>query len=128
MCGRFTQLYTWAELHSFYNLIDAIPPELSASWNVAPTQQVGVVVASDGGVVYREMRWGLIPSWAKDMSIGSRLINARGETAAEKPAFRSAYRARRCVIPASGFYEWLRAEPEAGKGAGKKRERSSRIT
>jgi putative SOS response-associated peptidase YedK len=114
MCGRFTQLYTWAELHSFYTLIDAIPVELTASWNVAPTQRVGVVVASQHGAVYGEMRWGLIPGWAADVSIGARLINARAETAAEKPSFRAAYRARRCVIPASGFYEWRRPALEAG--------------
>ncbi len=93
--------------------------ELSASWNVAPTQQVGVVVAGERGAVYGEMRWGLIPSWAADVSIGARLINARAETVAEKPSFRAAYRSRRCVIPVSGFYEWRQTAPELGKKAGK---------
>jgi putative SOS response-associated peptidase YedK len=109
MCGRFTHEYTWAEIHAYYNLIDGEPVELAASWNTAPTQQAGVVVDAPDGARYLAMRWGLIPGWAEDMSIGSRLINARAETVAEKPAFRSAFRNRRCVIPASGFYEWKRS-------------------
>ena len=77
-------------------------------FNIAPTQSVAVVRQS-GGKETRQLcllRWGLIPAWAKDPSIGARLINARAETVAEKPAFRSAFKSRRCLIPADGYYEW----------------------
>jgi putative SOS response-associated peptidase YedK len=76
-------------------------------FNIAPTQQAPVVRVGEGGS--REvamLRWGLVPSWAKDPAIGNRMINARSETAAEKPSFRHAFRNRRCLVPASGFYEW----------------------
>src|ERR1017187_1557133 len=74
-------------------------------YNIAPTQAV-IVVGDDGKRYLRQMRWGLIPSWAKDASIGNKLINARAETLAEKPSFRNALKKRRCIIPADGFYEW----------------------
>ena len=109
MCGRFTQLFTWQELHDLYELSNALAPNLRASWNVAPTQDIGVIVAEGGTRVYKTMRWGLVPSWAKDEKIGNSLINARLESAATKPAFRAAWKARRCLIPASGFYEWRTA-------------------
>jgi putative SOS response-associated peptidase YedK len=114
MCGRFTQLFTWQELHDFYALIDPQALSLEPSWNIAPTQEAGVVVREEQGFVYRRMRWGLVPMWAKDMSIGNQAINARVETAAEKPVFRGAWKSRRCVVPASGFYEW-RETPLPGK-------------
>ncbi len=78
---------------------------LALSFNVAPTQQV-LTVVNDGENHARYMRWGLIPSWAKDASIGSRMINARAETLAEKPSFRSAFKRRRCLVLADSFYEW----------------------
>ncbi len=106
MCGRFTQAFTWAEVVEFYSLVDEIAPSLSASWNVAPTHNAGVVVLGRDGLRFQPMRWGLAPSWAKNPSIGSKLINARCETLKEKPAFRKALRSRRCIIPISGFYEW----------------------
>ena len=108
MCGRFTQAFTWAEVVAFYQLVDEIAPSLSASWNVAPTHDAGVIVLDCDGLRFQPMRWGLVPSWAKDPSIGSKLINARCETVAEKPAFRRALRSRRCIVPISGFYEWRR--------------------
>ena len=84
------------------------PRNLRPRYNVAPSQDVAVVRAADGGRNLSMLRWGLIPAWAKDPAIGYRLINARSETVAEKPSFRSAYRRRRCLIPADGFYEWQR--------------------
>jgi len=110
MCGRFTQQFTWAELVGLYNLTNDAIPNLRASWNIAPTQDVGVIVPEEGGRVYKTMRWGLVPMWAKDIKIGNQAINARIETAAAKPLFRGAWKARRCLIPASGFYEWREVE------------------
>lgn len=84
---------------------------LPPSWNVAPTQQVAIVVppvadSDDQGRRLELARWGLVPSWAKDVELGSRMINARSETVTEKPSFRSAFAKRRCIVPASGYYEW----------------------
>ena len=110
MCGRFTQLFTWSELIALYNLTNDPIPNLRASWNIAPTQDVGVIITEDGGRIYKAMRWGLVPMWAKDIKIGNQAINARIETAAAKPLFRGAWKSRRCLIPASGFYEWRAVE------------------
>ena len=81
---------------------------MQPNYNVAPTQEVPAVVAGNGGGERRleMLRWGLIPSWADDPGIGARMINARSETVAEKPSFRRAFKERRCLIPADGFYEW----------------------
>ena len=105
MCGRFTQRFSWREVHDWMSFITA-PINLAPRYNVAPGQQVAVVRTEEGGRSLSMMRWGLIPSWAKEPNIGYRLINARSETAQEKPSFRAAWRARRCLIPADGFYEW----------------------
>ena len=108
MCGRFTQRLSWRELHELMDLIGA-PLNLRPRYNVAPSQNVAVVRASEAGRRLSMLRWGLIPVWAKDAAIGHKLINARSETAAQKPSFRSAYRHRRCLVPADGFYEWRRS-------------------
>ena len=107
MCGRFTNRFTWKELHERLDLIGA-PLNLRPRYNVAPSQDVAVARATEDGRTLALLRWGLIPAWAKDPSIGYKLINARSETVAEKPSFRSAFRHRRCLIPADGFYEWQR--------------------
>lgn len=105
MCGRFTSLLTPKLLSVIYEIRAQIDPQ--PRYNIAPTQDV-LVVREDfaGGRYPSYTRWGLIPHWAKDMSIGSRMINARSESVHEKPAFRQAIRTRRCIVPASGFFEW----------------------
>jgi putative SOS response-associated peptidase YedK len=106
MCGRFTYWFKWRELQRLMNLLRWDQVELSPRYNVAPTQPAPVVRMEGAQRVGVLARWGLVPPWAPDESIASRLFNARGETIAEKPAFRSAYAARRCLVPIHGFYEW----------------------
>ncbi|MFB2897163.1 SOS response-associated peptidase [Aerosakkonemataceae cyanobacterium BLCC-F50] len=106
MCGRY----------SFTQLAEAIAdkfqvkevPEISPRYNIAPTQQIATVLVDSESSErqFKMLRWGLIPSWAKDAKMGAKLINARAETVAEKPAFRAAFKKRRCLILADGFYEW----------------------
>lgn len=113
MCGRFTlALFKKNAQQGFaqtFRLSDE--PDLSSRYNIAPSQDIAVVVEDSGQSRQLEwMQWGLIPSWAKDPKIGNKLINARGETVSEKPSFRAAFKRRRCLIPANGFYEWQRTE------------------
>ena len=109
MCGRFTLTLDPGELQETLNLGE-ITFEYTPRYNIAPTQPVAVVCDAQTRKV-ELFRWGLVPSWAKDISIGERLINARSETLGEKPSFRSAFAHRRCLILADGFYEWhLRAQ------------------
>jgi putative SOS response-associated peptidase YedK len=105
VCGRY-ELHTHpAAIALAFGL--AAPPALSPRYNIAPMQQVPIVrVNAQGARELVQVRWGLVPRWAKDPSIGARMINARGETAKDKPAFRTAFRRHRCLLPASGFYEW----------------------
>jgi putative SOS response-associated peptidase YedK len=105
MCGRFTLRQ---RLNDLMRHFDCPEPEwqLALRYNIAPTQDVVVVKQGETGRELAEMKWGLIPSWAKDPKIAYTMINARSETAADKPAFRSAIRKRRCLIAADGFYEW----------------------
>lgn len=108
MCGRFTREYTWKEVHAFLSVLQSSTgAPLPLSYNVAPMQDSAIARLDDKG--QREIviaRWGLIPRWADDPSIGNRLINARAETLGGKPSFRTAYARRRCLVPISGFYEW----------------------
>jgi putative SOS response-associated peptidase YedK len=104
MCGRFALLASGDELVERFQLDEA--PQLHERYNIAPTQTVAAVRNGDGGRFLSHLGWGLVPSWSKDLSIGYKLTNARSETVAEKPSFRSAFKQRRCLIPASGFYEW----------------------
>ena len=104
MCGRFTQSSSAAAISAAFG----VKSELSPRYNIAPSQSVAALVQSpDTGIrELRQLRWGLIPAWAKDPKIGYKLINARAETVADKPSFRAAFRLRRCLILADGFYEW----------------------
>jgi putative SOS response-associated peptidase YedK len=106
MCGRFSLATSAQQVAEHFGLTEV--PALSPRYNIAPTQPIAAVRRPDRREVpiLELRRWGLIPSWAKDPGIGSRMINARVETAAEKPAFRAAFRRRRCLVPADGFYEW----------------------
>lgn len=108
MCGRYALYGPISRLSErFAASIDALPADFGPRYNAAPMQMLPVVRQRPGGErVAHLLRWGLLPGWAKDPSIAARLINARAETLAEKPAFRATYRARRCIVPASGFYEW----------------------
>lgn len=105
MCGRFTLTADPNDLREAFPWLN-IPQPLQARYNIAPSQPVAVV-ANDGKQTLDYFAWGLVPSWAKDPSIGSRMINARAETLVEKPSYRNAFRRRRCLIPADGFYEWM---------------------
>jgi putative SOS response-associated peptidase YedK len=104
MCGRFTLHASPQELRECFAL-DAVP-DFAASYNIAPSQPVPAVRVTGRHREMPRLRWGLVPSWAKEPGTGYRMINARAETVADKPAYRSAFRRRRCLIPASGFYEW----------------------
>ncbi|WP_062069472.1 SOS response-associated peptidase [Demequina sediminicola] len=111
MCGRYANFLSEQALVDHFHLARVAdePRLLDPNWNVSPTQQVAIIVPGkpdDPGRRLEAAHWGLVPSWAKDPSIGSRMINARSETAAEKPSFRSAFAKRRCLVPASGYYEW----------------------
>ena len=107
MCGRFTQRFSWRQIHALLSL-DGPAPNLRPRYNLAPSQSAAVVRTEDGERRLSMLRWGLIPGWAKDPSIGNKLINARSETARTKLSFRSAFARRRCLVPADGFYEWTR--------------------
>ena len=111
MCGRFTQVVKVSELAAMYGAAVAVPDvELPARWNGAPTRAFLVCrLESAGRRALALQRWGLVPSWARDRAIGNRLINARSETVAGKPAFRAAFRRRRCLVPANGWFEWQRS-------------------
>ena len=114
MCGRF------ALFHSAEAIAEAFrvePIDLPPRYNIAPSQPVAAIVQlhNEPKRKLHWLRWGLIPSWAKDPAIGYKLINARAETASEKPSFRSAFKHRRCLIPSDGFYEWQRLEGSKSK-------------
>jgi len=118
MCGRFASKITWQQLNGHYEIAaseqQAAPADLKPLYNIAPTLTVPVIrLNREGRREIALLRWGLIPYWAKDAKIGVRTINARAETLATAPAFREAFRRRRCLVPATGFYEWKKL------GAGK---------
>jgi putative SOS response-associated peptidase YedK len=117
MCGRYTLATPVDDLVEVFHVGHVAFSGLTPRYNLAPTQDAPVIIAdAHGGRRMGMMRWGLVPSWADDPSLGNRLINARAETVAEKPAFRAAFRRRRCVVPMDGFYEWV--EEPVGDDAG----------
>ena len=105
MCGRFVQNFSFEILLQNFN-IRATDSDIKPNYNVAPTQKILTIIKHDNENTLEKRHWGLVPFWAKDISIGSRMINARTETVSSKPSFRDAFKKRRCLIPASGFYEW----------------------
>jgi putative SOS response-associated peptidase YedK len=105
MCGRYTLRTPVQTLAEEFGIVGTLP-EVQPRYNVAPTQEVAAVLTEDDERHLEMLRWGLIPSWADDPAIGNRMINARAETVSEKPSFRKAFKERRCLIPADGFYEW----------------------
>lgn len=108
MCGRFSQTYSWEDMLAFYLLVGA-PQNLAPRYNIAPTQKANVLRRGEDGAAYLAgLRWGLLPPFAKDTKLAGRFINARSETAARSGAFKHAFRERRCLVPADGFYEWRR--------------------
>jgi putative SOS response-associated peptidase YedK len=110
MCGRFVQVEK-PEFYAEHFGTEFVRTEtITPSWNVAPTMQVYAAAEHDGERILTSFRWGLVPFWAKDLKIGARAINARAETAADKPMFRDAFAQKRCLIPLDGFYEWERKE------------------
>jgi len=120
MCGRYTNQYTWRELHRLYNItekyIRPVPQRSEAGWtpkyNIAPTNQIPVVTFENGERRIAMMRWGLVPSWSKEIGKFS-TFNARDDGIESKPMFRGAWKAgRRCIVPASSFYEWKKTGDE----------------
>lgn len=115
MCGRYSLTSPEEAMRQLF-AHESPPLNIRARYNIAPTQTAPVVRQTEGGG--REMvplRWGLVPFWADTLSIGAKMINARSETVAEKPAFRAAFRTRRCLVPATGWYEWKKAGEAGGK-------------
>lgn len=109
MCGRFTQHYIWHDVEALYGLAGAAR-NLQPHYNIAPTDTVEAVVAGNGGTQLVPMRWGLVPSWwRRTLRELPATFNARAETVAERPMFRDAFVHHRCIVPASGYYEWRKA-------------------
>lgn len=117
MCGRFSLSAPRYQVAEQFKVDDVVAGEEPPRYNVAPSQLVLAVATSADGSRRRlgELQWGLVPPWAKDPAIGNRMVNARAETAASKPAFRHAFAKRRCLVPASGYYEW-KSGGAAGQG------------
>ncbi|MBT3702195.1 MAG: SOS response-associated peptidase [Alphaproteobacteria bacterium] len=106
MCGRYSLTTPPEAMYQLFGLKELV--NLAPRYNIAPSQSVPVVRIGDAGREMAMMRWGLIPSWSKDTSFAAKTINARAETVAEKPSFRKAFKSSRCLIPADGYYEWVK--------------------
>jgi putative SOS response-associated peptidase YedK len=115
MCGRFTLTFNSETMQIKFEPDEPIDVPVNQRFNIAPTQAVPIIVVIGGRKIIKPMRWGLIPRWAPDESIGNRLINARAETIAEKNAFKNSFKHKRCLVPADGFYEWKRVKGKSSK-------------
>ncbi len=105
MCGRFANIEKWEKIRAYYDAHNN-NDEWEGSYNVAPTQKAPVIIETEQGREIRLMKWGLVPHWSLDTKKAATMINARGETVAEKPAFRDSFKRKRCIVPVTGFYEW----------------------
>jgi len=114
MCGRFTLTVDADSIQTYFPWLEHVPVQIAPRYNIAPTQPIAAV-PNDGRNAVDHFVWGLIPFWAKDPSIGSKMINARSETLAEKNSFKNPYKRRRCLILADGFYEWTKVEGQKSK-------------
>jgi len=110
MCGRYALYSNIEQIKSHFPIDQVALDEAAPNYNVAPTQEVLAVIHQEGLHILDKLHWGLVPFWAKDTKIGSKMINARQETVSSKPSFREAFKKRRCLIPADGFYEWYGAK------------------
>lgn len=113
MCGRFVSKAKKEEIEKEFKVEIGNGDLIVPRYNIAPTQEIAAITEIENAREISLFKWGLIPKWAKDDSIGNKLINARAETLREKPSFRDAFRSRRCIIPASGFYEWQKTSKGA---------------
>ncbi|MBT4575525.1 MAG: SOS response-associated peptidase [Candidatus Cloacimonetes bacterium] len=111
MCGRFALYSSFQAIKDYADLLSEIG-DIDSNYNVAPGQEIPIIIKQDQQNILRACRWGLIPFWAKDENIGYKLINTRSETIAEKPSFKYAFQQRRCLIPANGFYEWRKTDKQ----------------
>ena len=117
MCGRYSLTIDFDVLEDRFTFRGGVQLPLLTRYNIAPTQEVLTVVNDGSEHQAQSMKWGLIPFWAKDPKIGSRMINARAETVVDKPVFREAFKKRRCLVLADGFYEWKKLpKPESTEG------------
>lgn len=116
MCGRFTLKAKPEPIKAEFKAASILPESAGFErFNIAPSQMIAAVLNNESERVVTQLKWGLVPSWAKDPDIGNRMINARSETITEKPSFRDAFKKRRCIIPTSGFYEWKKSAYGGGK-------------
>jgi len=111
MCGRFALYSSFQAIKDYADLLNEIG-EINSNYNVAPGQEISILINENKQNVLKACKWGFIPFWAKDEKIGNRLINTRGETISDKPSFKFAFQQRRCLIPASGFYEWRKKDKQ----------------
>jgi len=111
MCGRFALYSSFQAIKDYADLLNEIG-EIDSNYNVAPGQEIPIIINENRNNILKSYKWGLIPFWAKDENIGYKLINTRSETIAEKPSFKFAFQQRRCLIPANGFYEWRKKDKQ----------------
>jgi putative SOS response-associated peptidase YedK len=111
MCGRFALYSSFSAIKEYADVLNEIG-ELEQNYNAAPGQIIPIIMIEEKKIILESVKWGLVPFWSNNPKIGSRMINARAETIAEKPSFKAAFRYRRCLIPANGFFEWRRSDKQ----------------